>query len=90
MTFLHYLRIFQDSIRSKLVNPKNTTQICSACGNKVPKSLSVRTHKCPGLELDRDVNAAINIQQKVGQDMPDFKLVGMFVGTSAKQDAPVM
>ncbi|MDO9517001.1 MAG: transposase [Methanosarcinaceae archaeon] len=47
----------------KLVDPKNTTQNCSSCGIKVPKSLSVRTHKCPycGLELDRDVNAAINI-----------------------------
>ena len=47
----------------ELVNPKNTTQNCSNCGNKVPKSFSVRTHKCPycGLEMDRDVNAAINI-----------------------------
>ncbi len=47
----------------ELVDPKNTTQNCSNCGNKVPKSLSVRTHKCPycDLEMDRDVNAAINI-----------------------------
>ena len=44
----------------ELVDPKNTTQYCS---NEIPKSLSVRTHKCPycGLEMDRDVNAAINI-----------------------------
>ena len=47
----------------ELVDPRNTTQNCSNCGNKVPKSLSVRTHRCPycGLEIDRDVNAAINI-----------------------------
>jgi len=45
------------------VNPSNTTQACSGCGSIVPKSLSVRVHKCPycGLVLDRDVNAARNI-----------------------------
>lgn len=45
------------------VNPFNTTQICSGCGNIVPKSLSVRVHNCPscGLILDRDINAARNI-----------------------------
>jgi len=47
----------------ELVNPYNTSQKCSNCGNIVRKALSVRIHKCPecGLELDRDVNAAINI-----------------------------
>jgi putative transposase len=46
-----------------LVNPYNTSQLCSTCGNKVKKDLSVRIHTCPhcGLVLDRDVNAAINI-----------------------------
>jgi len=46
-----------------LVNPRNTSQVCSGCGVIVKKNLSVRTHKCPccGLILDRDVNAAINI-----------------------------
>jgi putative transposase len=41
-----------------------TTQDCSGCGERVPKSLSVRTHTCPvcGLVLDRDYNAALNIQ----------------------------
>lgn len=45
------------------VNPLNTTQACSGCGNVVPKGLSVRIHVCPdcGLVLDRDVNAARNI-----------------------------
>ncbi|MBO8129198.1 MAG: IS200/IS605 family element transposase accessory protein TnpB [Peptococcaceae bacterium] len=48
------------------VNPSGTTQECSSCGNKVPKGLSVRVHKCPhcGLVLDRDVNAARNILRK--------------------------
>lgn len=46
-----------------LVDPKNTTQMCSGCGEIVPKDLSVRKHKCPhcGLELSRDLNAALNI-----------------------------
>jgi putative transposase len=45
------------------VNPSNTSQMCSGCGILVPKTLSVRVHKCPhcGLILDRDVNAARNI-----------------------------
>ena len=40
-----------------------TSQDCSGCGTRVPKSLSVRTHVCPscGLVLDRDENAARNI-----------------------------
>ncbi len=41
-----------------------TSQDCSGCGERMPKSLSVRTHVCTscGLALDRDVNAARNIQ----------------------------
>ena len=40
-----------------------TSQDCSGCGTRVPKSLSVRTHVCPscGLMMDRDENAACNI-----------------------------
>jgi len=46
------------------VNPSGTSQACSSCGAHVPKTLSDRWHSCPhcGLELDRDVNAAINIK----------------------------
>jgi putative transposase len=46
------------------VPPAYTSQDCSACGERVEKSLSVRTHICPtcGLILDRDENAARNIQ----------------------------
>jgi putative transposase len=49
------------------VNPHNTSQICSGCGCIVKKALSVRTHTCLecGLVLDRDINAAINILNKV-------------------------
>lgn len=48
------------------VDPKNTTQECSRCGNAVPKTLSDRWHYCPycGLSIDRDLNAAINILKR--------------------------
>ncbi len=48
------------------IEPAYTTQDCSACGARVKKSLSIRTHFCPGcgLVLDRDHNAAINILAK--------------------------
>ena len=46
-----------------LVNPMNTSQMCSGCGQIVKKDLSIRVHKCPycRLTLDRDLNAALNI-----------------------------
>lgn len=46
-----------------LVNPRNTSQMCSRCGMIVKKTLSDRVHSCPycGLEMDRDQNAAVNI-----------------------------
>ena len=45
------------------VSPYNTSQDCSQCGTKVPKTLSIRTHECQkcGLTMDRDENAAVNI-----------------------------
>ncbi len=47
------------------VAPQYTSQDCSSCGNRVQKSLSVRTHICScGTVLDRDHNAAKNILAK--------------------------
>ncbi len=48
------------------VAPNFTSQDCSACGTRVKKSLSVRTHVCLscGLVMDRDHNAALNILDK--------------------------
>lgn len=49
-----------------LVNPRNTSKMCSHCGELVEKTLSTRTHTCPhcGLVMDRDKNAALNILQR--------------------------
>jgi putative transposase len=58
------------------VNPQNTSQLCSACGQLVPKTLNERIHDCQncGLVLDRDVNAAINILNRgIGRATPKFK-----------------
>lgn len=46
------------------VDPKDTTNMCSACGVIVEKTLRDLVHVCHGcgLRMDRDLNAAINIQ----------------------------
>jgi len=48
----------------ELVEARYTSQKCSQCGMMVPKTLADRVHLCPncGLELDRDINASINIR----------------------------
>ena len=64
-TFLRWVKYYgllQD-IPVLAVEPAFTSQECSGCHRIVKKSLSVRTHICPGcgLVLDRDHNAALNI-----------------------------
>jgi len=47
------------------VDPRFTSQVCSGCGQVRKKDLSERWHSCDcGTELDRDVNAAINILER--------------------------
>ncbi len=44
------------------LDPRNTSQMCSACGALVPKQLGERWHRCGcGYEADRDTNAARNL-----------------------------
>jgi len=62
------------------VNPRDTTQICSRCGETVPKDLSQRIHRCPGcgLVMDRDRNAALNILtrgREIRRGPPEFRPV---------------
>jgi putative transposase len=47
------------------VDPRFTSQVCSGCGQVRKKDLSERWHTCDcSIELDRDVNAAINILER--------------------------
>lgn len=62
--FRRWLEYFAGRFNTTVVavNPRMTSQKCSDCGAIVKKSLSTRTHSCScGCELQRDVNAAINI-----------------------------
>ena len=58
----------RDGFHFHQVDPKNTSQICSSCGEKSPKklSLAIRTFNCGFCRhsLDRDHNAALNILYK--------------------------
>jgi putative transposase len=64
-TFIHALTCKAEEAGKWVipVDPRGTSQRCSACGTVVPKDLSVRTHDCPacGLRLGRDLNAAVNV-----------------------------
>ena len=55
----------RDGFHFHQVDPKNTSQTCSSCGEKSQKklSLAIRTFNCQscGTSLDRDHNAALNI-----------------------------
>jgi len=52
------------------VNPRNTSKMCSQCGNLQDMPLWIREYKCEncGMVLDRDHNSAINIL-KLGQEL---------------------
>jgi len=52
------------------VPAKDTSQLCSQCGSRVSKDLSIRIHCCPhcGLTIDRDFNSALNVL-RVGQTL---------------------
>ena len=79
-----------------LVDPKGTSIECNVCGNRVKKTLATRVYRCPecGLIEDRDVNAAKNILKRgydcLPQELREITPVEMFVGTSMKQEAPLL
>ena len=82
------------------VSPRFTTQECSGCGKRVKKTLSMRTHVCPGcgLVLDRDHNAALNIldlarrtagQAETGSGTPERNASGQQTSSERKRLRPV-
>ena len=70
-TFVSILRYKAESAGAVVmdVDPRNTSQECSKCGQLVVKKLSVRVHHCPfcGLKIHRDTNAARNILKRALQ-----------------------
>jgi len=79
-------------VRVVAVNPHNTSQKCSNCGVKVPKTLSIRLHECHKcrLQMDRDENAARNILDRalseVGLILPARG--GLVSGQPEKRELP--
>ncbi len=71
-------------VRVVKVNPHGTTQDCSGCGRRVPKTLSVRLHQCPkcGLSMDRDENAALNILNKALHEVGQILSAGGGLGVT--------
>ncbi len=65
ITFATYKAVMAGA-RVVRVDPSYTTQDCSVCGFRVPKTLAERLHECPecGAVMDRDYNASVNILQK--------------------------
>ena len=88
-SFLTILRAKAESAGREViaVDPRGSSQQCSACHEVVRKDLRVRTHECPhcGLVLDRDVNAARNIH-RLGQS----RRRGAPVGDSDDPRSPLL
>ncbi len=79
----------------EFVNARNTSQNCSGCGNSVPKDLSQRVHSCPfcGLVLNRDHNAAINIENRSNSTVGTTGIKarqGYLNGVSMQREAPTL
>jgi len=93
--FVQYLTYKAESADCKIVkiDPKNTTKQCSNCGNIQKMPLWIRTYKCNscGFEINRDLNAAINIKNKfIGSERANVEnnpSVQIEQGLSMKQEA---
>ena len=81
----------RDGLHFHQVDPKNTSQTCSCCGQKAPEklSLSVRTFNCQscGTTLDRDHNAALNILFRAAVALRGERWVAILNETRNKNEA---
>ena len=81
----------RDGFHFHQVDPKNTSQTCSSCGQKSPKqlSLAIRTFNCQfcGNSLDRDHNAALNILFKAAAAFRGERWVTTLYETRNKNEA---
>ena len=81
----------RDGLHFHQVDPKNTSQNCSCCGQKAPKklALSVRTFNCGycGNAMDRDHNAARNILFRAAAALRGERWVATLCETRNKNEA---
>ncbi|MDE1861241.1 MAG: transposase [Candidatus Micrarchaeota archaeon] len=70
------------------VDPRNTSKICSNCGNMMDMPLHIRTYLCSkcNINIDRDHNAAINILKKASGGLVRAS-AEIINGLSVKQEA---
>jgi putative transposase len=60
---LQYKATWHEKLLVKIDRFEPSSKKCSSCGSKQDMPLHVRTYKCQcGLEMDRDLNASINIK----------------------------
>ena len=82
----------RDGFHFHQVDPKNTSQTCSCCGQKSPKklSLAIRTFDCSfcgNPSLDRDHNAALNILLRAAAALRGERWVATLNETRNKNEA---
>ncbi len=81
----------RDGLHFRQVDPKNTSQTCSACGQKSPKklSLAIRIFDCQSCSttLDRDHNAALNILYRAAAALRGERWVTTLYETRNKNEA---
>ena len=81
----------RDGFHFHQIDPKNTSQTCSCCGQKSPKklSLAIRTFDCQfcGNTMDRDHNAAKNILFKAAAAFRGARWVTTLYETRNKNEA---
>ena len=81
--FINMLSYKAESAGMKVtkVDARNTSKICSDCGNIMEMPLSIREYNCGrcGLRLDRDINASINILKRATSGQGGSHAQGDFV-----------
>ena len=81
----------RDGFHFHQVDPKNTSQTCSSCGQKSSKklSLAIRTFDCQfcGTSLDRDHNAALNILYRAAAALRGERWVATLYEARNKNEA---
>ena len=81
----------RDGFHFHQVDPQNTSQTCSCCGQKSPKklSLAIRTFSCQfcGTSMDRDYNAALNILLRAAAALRGERWVTTLYETRNKNEA---